>query len=142
MPNMSCSSVQAAIQQGSAFGCKDPNSQRLGMLGLLSLIAEGVGADISGAGANSSNGIKSGAGNVNTNNLDRLNFTIQNQGTNVLYVKFGTGASASNFDYVLSACSVAANGTGAMLSVDGYTGIVSVGGTSPSYTYSEIIDLP
>jgi hypothetical protein len=67
----------------------------------------------------------------------RIAWSIQNQGTNVLYVLLGAGASSSAYSVTLKACSVAADGTGGSFSMEAgavYCGVVSVAGTSPSYS--------
>lgn len=64
-----------------------------------------------------------------SDNNRRIGWRVQNLGTVPLYVKYGTGASATDFDLVLSAGTVADNGTGATKEeVNGaiYTGIVTV----------------
>lgn len=139
MPTISCASAEAVINQAGAFGCKSPNQQKLASLGYLAAIAEGVGNSPSGVSANSSNGVKSGAGTAILDNLNRTDIQIQNQGTNALYVKLGTGATTSNYDVILNACTVALDGKGGFYANTGYTGAVSVAGTSPSYTITEFI---
>lgn len=74
-------------------------------------------------------------------NTARIGFTIQNQGTNPLFVLLGTGASTSVYHKVLKASTGAADGSGGeylMLGPTVYTGVVTVAGTSPSYTVLEI----
>lgn len=74
-------------------------------------------------------------------NEQRGAFTIQNLGTNPLFVKFGTGASSSVFNIVLKAGTGNDDGTGGTLSMEGstmWTGIISVAGTSPRYTVTEL----
>ncbi len=74
-------------------------------------------------------------------NSARIGFRIQNQGTNKLYVLFGTGASTSVYHVILKASTGAADGTGGefvMMGPTVYTGIVTVAGTNPSYTVLEI----
>jgi hypothetical protein len=142
MPTISCTSAETVINQAGAFGCKSPNQQKLATLGYLAAIAEGVGNSPAGVYANSSNGVKSGAGTAVLDNLNRTDVQIQNQGTNVLYVKFGTGCTTTNYDVTLAACTVAADGKGALYSNTGYTGSISVAGTSPSYTITEFVAAP
>lgn len=139
MPNIACSTAESVINLAGPFGCKSVKERELGVLGYLSQIAEGVGNAPNGVSANSSNGVKSGAGDAIQTNLSRTDFQIQNQGTNALYIKFGTGCTTVNYDMILTASSVAANGTGGFYSNTGYTGIVSVAGTSPSYTITEFV---
>ena len=66
---------------------------------------------------------------------------IQNQGTNTLFVYYGTGASTSVYNIILKACTGAADGTGGSLSMmDGniYRGLITIAGTSPSYSVLEL----
>lgn len=73
-------------------------------------------------------------------NTARQGWQIQNQGTNPLYVLHGAGASTSVYHYILKASSVAADGTGgsfAQLTGSVYNGIITIAGTSPSYTVLE-----
>lgn len=70
-------------------------------------------------------------------NPARIAWSIQNQSTNVLFVSLDGLASTSHYDYTLKGCTVAADGTGGTLSMEAgtvYNGIITVAGTSPSYT--------
>lgn len=89
----------------------------------------------------------SGTGGAQTNatalpvNSARVGFMIQNQGTNVLYVLLGSGASSSVYNIILKGCTGAADGTGgsfAMMTGDVYRGIVTIAGTNPSYSVTEL----
>lgn len=74
-------------------------------------------------------------------NSDRAGWTIQNLGTNALFVLLGTGASTSVFHYVLKAGSVNDDGTGGSVSQNTgaiYTGPISIAGTSPRYVVTEL----
>lgn len=73
-------------------------------------------------------------------NSNREFFQIQNQGTNKLYVYFGSGASTSVYHCILKACSVAADGTGGSISTANvaYRGIITIAGTNPSYSVIEL----
>lgn len=74
-------------------------------------------------------------------NQARLAWSIQNQSTNVLFVCLGLGASNTQYHYTLKACSVAADGTGGSIAMESgtvYNGIITVAGTSPSYTVADI----
>jgi hypothetical protein len=88
----------------------------------------------------SSGGLRVGVGALGVTN-QRKSFSIQNQKAEVLYVKLGTGATASDYHYVLSACGSVVDGSGGSLSIDNYTGAVSVKAFSsiPSYTMVEFI---
>lgn len=67
-------------------------------------------------------------------------FQIQNQGTNKLYVYFGTGASTSVYHFILKGATGAADGTGGFFSSANvvYRGIVTIAGTDPSYSVVEL----
>ena len=70
----------------------------------------------------------------------RRRFVIQNQKAEHLHVKFGTGATALDYHYVLqSAANVGV--AGSSLTFEGYTGAISVAPVagSPSYTFAEFI---
>ena len=74
-------------------------------------------------------------------NTARIGFSIQNLGTNPLFVRLGSGASTSLFHYVLKAGTGNDDGIGGILSMmEGviYTGIITIAGTSPRYTTLEI----
>ena len=74
-------------------------------------------------------------------NTARIGWSIQNQGTNALYILLGSGATTSIYHFILKACSVAADGTGGSISQASgavYNGIITVAGTSPSYTVLEM----
>ena len=75
-------------------------------------------------------------------NADRQGFMIQNQSTNILYVNFGAvAADATHYIAILKACTGTADGTGGSLSMMSgivYRGLVTVGGTSPSYSILEL----
>lgn len=74
-------------------------------------------------------------------NAARGGFVIQNQGTNPLFVLFGTGASTTVFHVILKGSTVQDDGTGGIYSnVEGvvYTGIITIAGTSPRYTVLEL----
>jgi len=69
-------------------------------------------------------------------NPDRRAWSIQNTGTNTLFVRLGTGASTSLFHYVLKGGTGNDDGTGGSVSqTDGvvYVGEISIAGTSPRY---------
>ena len=78
-------------------------------------------------------------------NPGRKSITIQNQSTNVLYVALGTTsesnglASTTKYHFALNACVVAKDGKGGSVKVEDFTGVVSVAGTSPSYTIAEFV---
>jgi len=77
---------------------------------------------------------------INTNvgeaiavNPDRQELYVQNLSNNILYVKYGSTASSSSFNFILSANSVVDAGDGGILSDENYNGTVSVSGVSPRF---------
>lgn len=85
-------------------------------------------------------GISTTAGDVFAANPNRRWFLIQNLDTHVLYVKLGTGASATDFNFVLKAGTGAADGLGGQYEsqVLVFTGIISVFSSTPSFVATEI----
>ena len=74
-------------------------------------------------------------------NQNRLGFNIQNLGQNPLFVLLGTGASTTVFHAVLKGGTANDDGLGASFSQMAgsvYTGIVTIAGTSPRYTVTEL----
>lgn len=71
-------------------------------------------------------------------NTNRKSATIQNLGTNSLYVLFGSGASTTSFHVVLKAGTINDDGLGGSVYNDEYTGIITIAGTSPRYTSLEL----
>lgn len=74
-------------------------------------------------------------------NPARIGWMIQNLGTNTLFVRLGTGASTTVFHVALKAGSGNDDGSGGSFSqMEGviFTGIISIAGTSPRYTVTEI----
>ena len=93
----------------------------------------------------SQQGINSGGPNTTSGigaipaNPHRKSILIQNTGTNALYISFtNIVPSASAYDIVLRAGVANDDGTGGSLYTDGYTGIVSIGGTTPRYGVLEL----
>lgn len=80
------------------------------------------------------------AGTAIAANPARISFTIQNVGSNPLFVLFGTGASTSVFHVVLKGGTGDSDGLGASFSsgVACYTGAITFAGTSPKYTLTEL----
>lgn len=94
---------------------------------LMYLLAAGAAAVSTGGGPASSSNV------ALVVRADRIDWGIQNLGTNVLYVKLGSGASITNYDWVLNASAVAGDGLGGAWTVANWKGDVTVAGTSPSY---------
>lgn len=73
-------------------------------------------------------------------NADRIAWSIQNLGTNPLFVLLGSGASTSVFHIILKAGTGNDDGLGGALSQEAgvvYTGIVTIAGSSPRYVVTE-----
>lgn len=88
----------------------------------------------------SRSGIITSAGTLLAANDNRRTVIIQNlNGTNPLFVKFGAGATSSDFDVVLKAGNGADDGNGGVVSFDtlSYTGIITVAGTTVRCTATE-----
>lgn len=58
---------------------------------------------------------------------------IQNLGVNPLFVRRGTGATTSLFNYVLQGAAANDDGTGGYKVIDDFVGVVSFAGTSVRY---------
>lgn len=74
-------------------------------------------------------------------NQARGAWSIQNLGTNALFVLMGTGASTSVFHWVLKAGAGNDDGSGGSIAQEAgtvYTGIITVAGSSPRYVAAEI----
>lgn len=73
-------------------------------------------------------------------NTARTGWTIQNLGTNPLFVLMGTGASTTVFHTVLKGATGNDDGTGGSVGQEQgvvYTGIITIAGSSPRYTIVE-----
>ena len=67
-------------------------------------------------------------------NSSRRELFVQNLDTGVLYIKYGSGAGASSFNFVLASNSSTNAGDGGSLNDQGYVGVVSVSGlVTPRY---------
>ena len=74
-------------------------------------------------------------------NPARVAWSIQNLGTNPLFVRLGDPASSTVFHTVLKASTAQDDGTGGIYSNSDtaiYTGVVTIAGTSPRYTVTEL----
>lgn len=80
-------------------------------------------------------------------NPDRVAFIIQNLGTNALFVRYSNSsesadaASTTVFNVVLKASTGADDGSGGSLSMEGtsmWAGLITVAGTAPRYTATEL----
>lgn len=74
-------------------------------------------------------------------NPARCSWSIQNLGTNALFVRRGSGASSTVFHHVLKAGTGNDDGSGGSVSEEAgvvYTGILTIAGTSPRYVVTEM----
>lgn len=74
-------------------------------------------------------------------NTARVGWSIQNLGTNPLFVLMGIGASTAIFHFVCRASTVQDDGTGGTAGQDQgiiFTGPVTVAGNSPRYALVEL----
>lgn len=74
-------------------------------------------------------------------NITRTQWSIQNLGTNPLFVRLGASASTSVFHVVLKAAAGNDDGSGGVVSQDTgavYCGVITIAGSSPRYTVLEM----
>ena len=73
-------------------------------------------------------------------NPARKKFKLQNQKNEELFVKFGTGATTSDYHIVLPAHNTGSKHSDPLI-LDGYIGAISVAATAgnPSYTFAEFV---
>lgn len=87
--------------------------------------------------------ILTSAGTALSSNENRTGFSIQNLGTNPLFVLLGSGASTTVFHEVLKGGTASDDGLGGIFKQTSgtvYTGIVTVAGTSPRFVVTELGD--
>lgn len=74
-------------------------------------------------------------------NTARRAWSIQNLGQNPLYIRLGAGASSTVFHIVLKGGTSNDDGTAGSVSQETgviYTGVITIAGTSPRYTVTEL----
>lgn len=84
--------------------------------------------------------IISSAGTALASNKERIGWSIQNLGTNPLFVLLGPGASTSVFHMVLKGGTGNDDGLGATMNETSgtvYTGIITVAGSTPRFVVLE-----
>lgn len=84
--------------------------------------------------------IATAAGDALAANTERKSWSIQNLGTNPLFVRLGGTASTSVFHYILKGATGADDGTGGSINESAgviFTGVISVAGTSPRFVVRE-----
>ena len=96
---------------------------------------------ISPAGSANTPSILTSAGTAIAANTDRRGWEIQNLETNPLFVRLGASASATVFHFVLKGGSGDDDGQGGSVGQSSgavYTGIITVAGTTPRFTVTEL----
>lgn len=81
------------------------------------------------------------AGTALAANTERRGWSIQNVGTNPLFICLGATASSSVFHWVIKGGSGDSDGLGGIVSqTDGtvFTGLITVAGTTPKFTVMEM----
>ena len=134
MPALNSQEIAAL---SGCFDCLSPGVKESFMLVLLQQIqAASPGAPLT---TTSTGGLRTTTAVVAANPA-RRRFVIQNQKGEHLHVKFGTGATASDYHYVLQSAATAGI-SGSSLTFDGYTGAISVAPVTgnPSYTFAEFV---
>lgn len=134
MPALTPSQIAAL---SGCFDCLSPGVKESFMVTLLQQIQGSLpGASLT---TTSTGGLLT-VGATAAANLARKRFIIQNQKSEHLHVKFGTGATASDYHYVLQSAATAGI-NGSSLIFDGYVGAISVAPVTgnPSYTFAEFV---
>jgi hypothetical protein len=90
--------------------------------------------DLTSKGGTISNFSISGSnGTVLEANSNREELYIQNLATGALYIKYGSSANNTSFNFILAANTAQDAGDGGSLSDINYSGIVSVSGSNPRF---------
>lgn len=71
-------------------------------------------------------------------NAARRLWSVQNLGTNPLYVRLGGTASSTEFHFALRAGNAADDGSGGLVVDQSWGGLVSVAGSSPRFVVLEL----
>jgi hypothetical protein len=122
---------------GGCFDCMEPGLQQTMLLTLLQQIqAASPGATLS---TTSTGGLRTATA-TSAANPARKKFTLQNQKNEVLYLKFGTSASSTDYHIQLQEHNAGSKHSEPFI-LDGYTGAISVAPVagSPSYTFAEFV---
>lgn len=85
--------------------------------------------------------IVTSAGTALAENADRAAWSIQNVGTNPIFVNLGGTASATVFHFIIKGGTGDSDGLGAMVSQTSgtvFTGKITVAGTSPKFVVMEL----
>ena len=128
---------QEIASLSGCFDCLSPGIKETYMVTLLNqILAAAPGAPLT---TTSPGGLLTATATSAANPL-RRKFTLQNQKNEELFVKFGTGATTTDYHIVLPAHNTG-NKHSDPLMLDGYIGAISVAATtgSPSYTFAQFV---
>jgi hypothetical protein len=134
MPALSSQEIAAL---SGCFDCLSPGVKESFMLVLLQQIqAASPGAPLT---TTSTGGLRTATA-TSAANPARRKFKLQNQKNEELFVKFGTGATTSDYHIVLPAHNTGSKHSDPLI-LDGYVGAISVAATAgnPSYTFAEFV---
>jgi hypothetical protein len=134
MPALNSQEIAAL---SGCFDCLSPGVKESFMLVLLQQIqAASPGAPLT---TTSLGGLRT-TGATSAVNPARKKFKLQNQKNEELFVKFGTGATTSDYHIVLPAHNTGSKHSDPLI-LDGYIGAISVAATAgnPSYTFAEFV---
>jgi hypothetical protein len=134
MPALNSQEIAAL---SGCFDCLSPGVKESFMLVLLQQIqAASPNAPLT---TTSTGGLRTATA-TSAANPARRRFVIQNQKGEHLHVKFGTGATTTDYHYILQSAATAGI-SGSSLTFDGYTGAISVAPVTgnPSYTFAEFV---
>ncbi len=128
---------QQLADLGGCFDCMEPGLQQTMLLTLLQQIqAASPGASLT---TSSPGGLLTVTATSAANSA-RKRFTIQNQKNELLYLKFGTGASSTDYHIQLQEHNAGSKHSQPFI-LDGYVGAISVAPVAgnPSYTFAEFV---
>lgn len=128
---------QEIASLSGCFDCLSPGIKETYMVTLLNqILAAAPGAPLT---TTSPGGLLTATATSAANPL-RRKFTLQNQKNEELFVKFGTGATTTDYHIALSAHNAGSKHSDPLM-LDGYIGAISVAATtgSPSYTFAQFV---
>jgi hypothetical protein len=128
---------QEIASLSGCFDCLSPGIKDTYMVTLLQQIqAASPGASLT---TTSLGGLLTATATSAANPL-RKKFTLQNQKNEELFVKFGTGATTTDYHIALAAHNAGSKHSDPLM-LDGYVGAISVAATAgnPSYTFAQFV---
>ena len=134
MPALTPSQIAAL---SGCFDCLSPGIKETYMVTLLQQIQGSLpGASLT---TSSTGGLLTVTATAAANSA-RKKFTLQNQKNEVLYLKFGTGASTTDYHIQLQEHNAGSKHSQPFI-LDGYVGAISVAPATgnPSYTFAEFV---